>query len=135
MKPHPTKIGQIQLGTEVVVNSGGSFSGLLGASPGASVSVSIATEVIEKMYSQEMDRGWREKIQKMIPSYGKNLNDDEAFCREMEDLTAKVLEIDWTNEEDAYKPKRQDLVQPECTSNTDKSDEQKYNKLQANAAR
>jgi malate dehydrogenase (quinone) len=120
MKPHPSKIGVLQLGTEVVVNGEGSLSGLLGASPGASVSVSIATEVIEKMYAKEMDWGWRERIQKMIPSYGKSLNDDAAFCREIEDLTAKVLKIDWTDQEDDFEPMHLDRVQSEPAESDDR---------------
>lgn len=113
MKPHPSKVGVLQMGTEVVTNADGSLSGLLGASPGASVSVSIATEVIEKMFAKEMDWGWRGKLQKMIPSYGKSLNDDAAFCKEIEDATAKVLKIDWTDVEDASEPIQLDLVQPQ----------------------
>jgi len=101
MKPHPSKIGVLQLGTEVVTNREGNLAGLLGASPGASVSVSIATEVIEKMYPEKMNSGWRARLQQMIPSYGKNLNDDPAFCKEIEDATAKVLQIDWTDQEGA----------------------------------
>jgi hypothetical protein len=99
MKPHKDKVGVLQLGTEVIANSEGNLAGLLGASPGASVSVSIATEVIEKMYPKEMNCDWRAKIQQMIPSYGKNLNDDPAFCKEIEDATAQVLQIDWTDQE------------------------------------
>eukprot|EP00746_Dinoflagellata_sp_MGD_P005189 gnl/MRDRNA2_/MRDRNA2_110042_c0_seq1.p1 gnl/MRDRNA2_/MRDRNA2_110042_c0~~gnl/MRDRNA2_/MRDRNA2_110042_c0_seq1.p1 ORF type:complete len:657 (+),score=123.22 gnl/MRDRNA2_/MRDRNA2_110042_c0_seq1:281-1972(+) len=99
MKPHASKIGVLQLGTEVVTNSEGNLSGLLGASPGASVSVSIAAEVIEKMYPKEMNFGWRTKMQHMIPSYGKSLNDDPAFCKAIEDETAQVLQIDWTDQE------------------------------------
>lgn len=99
MKPHKSKIGVLQLGTEVVANSDGNLAGLLGASPGASVSVSIAAEVIEKMYPKEMNSGWRAKMQQMIPSYGKNLNDDPAFCKAIEDETSQVLQIDWTDQE------------------------------------
>lgn len=126
MKPHPSKVGVLQLGTEVVVNNEGTLSGLLGASPGASVSVSIATEVIEKMYAKEMDWGWREKIQQMIPSYGKKLNNEAAFCREIEDQTAKVLKIDWTDEEDAFVPIGLDSVKSEPASSSDESEGRMY---------
>jgi malate dehydrogenase (quinone) len=135
MKPHPTKVGVLQLGTEVVASEDGSLSGLLGASPGASVSVSIATEVIEKMYRKEMDWGWRGKIQKMIPSYGVSLNDDAAFCKEIEDATAKVLKIDWTDVEDASEPLPLEQVPSERSSDAgvDEPDDRMY-KLQSNNA-
>eukprot|EP00746_Dinoflagellata_sp_MGD_P158095 gnl/MRDRNA2_/MRDRNA2_86391_c0_seq1.p1 gnl/MRDRNA2_/MRDRNA2_86391_c0~~gnl/MRDRNA2_/MRDRNA2_86391_c0_seq1.p1 ORF type:complete len:658 (-),score=129.49 gnl/MRDRNA2_/MRDRNA2_86391_c0_seq1:301-2082(-) len=135
MKPHPTKVGVLQLGTEVVANEDGSLSGLLGASPGASVSVSIATEVIEKMYRKEMDWGWRGKIQKMIPSYGISLNDDADMCREIEDATAKVLKIDWTDVEDASEPIALDEKQQESATSSvaDESDDRMY-KVQSNSA-
>jgi malate dehydrogenase (quinone) len=136
MKPHPTKVGVLQLGTEVVANEDGSLSGLLGASPGASVSVSIATEVIEKMYRKEMDWGWRGKIQKMIPSYGISLNDDEELCKKIEDETARVLKIDWADVEDASEPISLDQVQSERSSGADEADDRMYetSKLQSNTA-
>lgn len=134
MKPHSSKVGVLQLGTEVVVNSEGSLSGLLGASPGASVSVSIATEVIEKMYRKEMDWGWREKIRKMIPSYGESLNEDAGFCREIEDVTAKVLKIDWADVEDASEPISLEPLQSETAFSADEPAEQRAYKVQSNSA-
>merc|ERR1719420_2643743 len=120
-KPCKDKIGTLVMGTEVVVNEDSNLGGLLGASPGASVSVSIATEVIEKMFPQEMDKGWREKIQKMIPSYGKRLNDDAALCQAIEDENAKTLRIDWNDQEQAVEesaPALKILVSDEPTTGT-----------------
>ena len=41
MKKDPKKIGILQFGTELVCSADGSISGLLGASPGASVAVQV----------------------------------------------------------------------------------------------
>src|SRR5699024_10574056 len=64
--------GFIQFGTEVVNSEDHSVIALLGESPGASTSVSVALEVLEKNFS-EYKNDWKPKIQKMIPSYGKSL--------------------------------------------------------------
>jgi len=47
------------------------------------------------------------------------LNNEAAFCREIEDQTAKVLKIDWTDEEDAFEPIGLDSVKSEPTSSLD----------------
>src|SRR5699024_704016 len=67
--------GFIQFGTEVVNSEDHSVIALLGESPGASTSVSVALEVLEKNFS-EYKNDWKPKIQKMIPSYGKSLIED-----------------------------------------------------------
>ena len=82
--------GNLQFGTEVVTSADGSIAGLLGASPGASTSVHIMLEVLEKSFASEMPQ-WRKSLQKMIPSLGKNLNDDKKLAAEVLQSTAKTL--------------------------------------------
>jgi malate dehydrogenase (quinone) len=45
VKPDPKLIGKLEFGTEVLASKDGTIVGLLGASPGASVSPHIAIEV------------------------------------------------------------------------------------------
>ncbi|WP_308191532.1 malate:quinone oxidoreductase [Gordonia liuliyuniae] len=50
VKPHPTRIGDLQQGTELVVDGSGTIAGLLGASPGASTAVSIMADLVRRTY-------------------------------------------------------------------------------------
>ena len=52
--------GFIQFGTEVVDSKDHSIIALLGESPGASTSVSVALEVIERNFEQYLDE-WKPK--------------------------------------------------------------------------
>ena len=86
--------GYIQFGTEVVNSSDHTVIALLGESPGASTSVSVALEVLEKNFSEYKDE-WLPKIQKMIPSYGKSLIDDADLMRKTRKQTSKDLELNY----------------------------------------
>lgn len=82
--------GNLQFGTEVVTSEDGSIAGLLGASPGASTSVHIMLEVLEKSFASQMP-DWQKQLQKMIPSLGKNLNEDKKLAAEVMQRTARTL--------------------------------------------
>lgn len=84
--------GFIQFGTEVVDSKDHSIIALLGESPGASTSVSVALEVIERNFEQYLDE-WKPKIKKMIPSYGESLIHDVDLMRKTRRLTSKQLEL------------------------------------------
>lgn len=86
--------GFIQFGTEVVNSQDHTVIALLGESPGASTSVSVALEVVEKNFP-ELASEWKPKIQKMIPSYGKSLIDDPALMRKTRKQTSKDLELNY----------------------------------------
>lgn len=66
--------GIVHFGTEVVTNAERSISSLLGASPGASVSVNITLEVIKKCFGDllKTEHG-HARMKEMIPSYDLNL--------------------------------------------------------------
>merc|ERR1711972_698569 len=69
-KDPKTGKGMLQFGTEVVCNDEGSIVGLLGASPGASTSVSIALDVIEKCFGDKPEfKKWAPKLKQMIPTW------------------------------------------------------------------
>jgi malate dehydrogenase (quinone) len=89
----PTKNGGIlQFGTEVISSKDGSISGLLGASPGASVSVSVMLDVMKRMYVSDY-KSFEPMLAEMIPSYGKNLNDSPTLAKKILAATAKTLKL------------------------------------------
>jgi malate dehydrogenase (quinone) len=95
IKHHPEKGGTLEFGTEVVAASDGRLAALLGASPGASTSVQIMLDVIERCFADRLKKdGWAERLREMIPSYGKDLNADPALFRKVRERNLSVLEID-----------------------------------------
>ena len=84
------RLGALQFGTEVITSADGTISGLLGASPGASVSVSVMLDVLSKMHPTEFS-SWASDLRKLIPSFGKKLNQDSALAKKTLASTAKVL--------------------------------------------
>ncbi|EUJ07087.1 malate dehydrogenase (acceptor) [Staphylococcus aureus M1502] len=84
--------GFIQFGTEVVNSQDHTVIALLGESPGASTSVSVALEVLERNFP-EYKTEWAPKIKKMIPSYGESLIEDEKLMRKIRKQTSKDLEL------------------------------------------
>ncbi|KRW91754.1 malate:quinone oxidoreductase [Alicyclobacillus tengchongensis] len=82
--------GTLQFGTEVVSASDGSVAALLGASPGASVVVSIMMDVIRKCFPDKLP-DWEPKIREMIPSYGEALNENPDLMRSIQAMTAEAL--------------------------------------------
>lgn len=89
----PTKGGgSLQFGTEVISSADGSIAGLMGASPGASVSVSVMLDVLGKLYPTQVS-GWSDVIRKMIPSYGTALNNSAAAAKKSLAASAKILKL------------------------------------------
>ena len=86
--------GVLEFGTEVVNAADGSLAALLGASPGASTSVSIMLGLIKDCFKGLIARAeWQEKLKTMIPSYGLSLADDEELFNRIHADTARVLGI------------------------------------------
>lgn len=92
MKKDKKKGGVLQFGTEVVAAQDGTIAGLLGASPGASVSVSVMIDVLSKCFPNDMKR-WEPQLVKMIPSYGQRLSDNPAGAKKSLAATAKTLKL------------------------------------------
>lgn len=86
--------GKLQFGTEVVSSADGSLSALLGASPGASTSVSIMIEVLEECFPKNIQSSdWQEKLKEMIPSYGESLIDDGSLLHRTRAHTTSILKL------------------------------------------
>ncbi|WP_296395390.1 malate dehydrogenase (quinone) [Williamsia sp.] len=56
--PDRRRIGVIQQGTELVVSTDGTITGLLGASPGASTAVSIMIDLLQRSFPDDWHNSW-----------------------------------------------------------------------------
>ncbi|PWK22663.1 malate dehydrogenase (quinone) [Arcicella aurantiaca] len=86
--------GVLEFGTEIVASADGTIAALLGASPGASTSVSIMVELMKKCFPEQMQsEAWLSKLQEMIPSYGKHLADDKELAMKVRKWSHEILEL------------------------------------------
>ncbi|MFC0242606.1 malate dehydrogenase (quinone) [Rhodopseudomonas telluris] len=96
IKPDPQHTGVLEFGTELVASADKSFVALLGASPGASTAAFIAMEVLQKCFDDQLTPdGWLGRLRQMIPTYGIDLKQDAAACRDIRAKTAKVLQLEF----------------------------------------
>ncbi len=94
IKPDPDRTGELEFGTELIASADKSIVALLGASPGASTSASIAIQVLEKCFENELAGGWRDRLKTIVPTYGIDLTQDAAACRDIREKTATTLRIE-----------------------------------------
>jgi len=94
IKKDPKRGGVLEFGTEVVTAADGSIAALLGASPGASTSVSIMVQLIERCFKGKAQSAeWQSKLKAMIPSYGQSMVKNVQLANETRERTSKVLEL------------------------------------------
>ncbi|MFK7770968.1 MAG: malate dehydrogenase (quinone) [Saprospiraceae bacterium] len=87
--------GKLQFGTEIVADDDGSLAALLGASPGASTSVSIMLDVVKKCFPEKIkSEDWQNKIKEMIPTYGKSLIENGELCLATRERTTRILKLE-----------------------------------------
>lgn len=92
IKRDPEKGGKLEFGTEVLAAADGSLAALLGASPGASVTVSAMLQVLEKCFPRQMaSPGWKSKLTEMIPSYGESLESNTVLLKQIRNSTLSTL--------------------------------------------
>lgn len=84
--------GKLEFGTEIVASADGSLAALLGASPGASVSVKAMLDVLQRCFAKRMQsQAWQETLKSLIPSYGESLIDDaELLARVRRDTLSSL---------------------------------------------
>ncbi|TIC89335.1 malate dehydrogenase (quinone) [Nocardioides sp. GY 10113] len=82
--------GTLQFGTEVITAADGSMAGLLGASPGASTAVAVMMDVLQRCFPEKTEE-WRPAMEKMIPSYGKQLSQEPELAAEILSATDRTL--------------------------------------------
>lgn len=89
-----TKGGKLEFGTEIVASQDGTLATLLGASPGASVSVQAMLDVIDRCFKQRAQApAWKQKLKEMIPSYGESLDENVALLRAVRKRTLDTLRL------------------------------------------
>ena len=86
------QLGSLEFGTTLINNPEGNIAGLLGASPGASITPAVMVELLERCFGEHMIQ-WGDKIQEMIPSYGVKLSKDKKLYNEMWEYTQKTLQL------------------------------------------
>ena len=88
------KGGRLEFGTEIVSSKDGTLATLLGASPGASISVQAMLAVIERCFKSRLQSAeWQQKLKTMIPSYGELLDENEALLHFTREKTLATLKL------------------------------------------
>ncbi len=94
IKGHPEKGGVLEFGTEVVSAGDGSIAALLGASPGASTTVSVMITLLNKCFPTQMaSSDWKAKLKAIVPSFGESLITNAALCESIREKTSAVLKL------------------------------------------
>jgi malate dehydrogenase (quinone) len=93
-----TKGGKLEFGTEIIASKDGTLAALLGASPGASISVQAMIEVIERGFKKQIRTAvWKQKMKEMVPSYGESLDDNVELLGAVRHRTRSTLGLDKSN--------------------------------------
>lgn len=91
IKKDPKKGGILQFGTELVAAQDGTLAALLGASPGASVTVSIMIELIERCFPAQAKGAWATKLAEIFPAREKVLATDAQLYQRISTQNDQVL--------------------------------------------
>ena len=88
------KWGKLEFGTEIVASKDGTLAALLGASPGASVSVHAMINVLERCFSTQLDSAsWQQKMKQLVPSYGESLINNAHLLKQVRQRTLTTLNL------------------------------------------
>lgn len=90
IKKDARRSGILQFGTEVVAAADGSLAALLGASPGASVSVSIMLALIERCFAARSGN-WQAKLEEIFPARENRLQADPSLYQEIKTRSHGML--------------------------------------------
>jgi malate dehydrogenase (quinone) len=94
IKKDPVRGGILQFGTEVVTSADGSIAALLGASPGASTSVSIMLQLVQRCFKDDLATdAWQAKLKRMISSFGESLAKDASLSEEVISRSNRILQL------------------------------------------
>ena len=92
IKPFKKIGGKLEFGTEIVWSDDHTLAALMGASPGASTSVYSMLNVIEKSFKERVTSVvWKNKIEKMVPSYNQDLSKRPSLFNKTRLSTYKTL--------------------------------------------
>jgi len=85
--------GIVHYGTEVITDPGHTISALLGASPGASVSVNIALDLIKKCFPSLLESDTNKtRMKEMIPTYDEDIKLPQN-ARRFHDVHRKAIRV------------------------------------------
>lgn len=88
------KGGKLEFGTEIVASQDGTLAALLGASPGASVSVQAMLDVLQRCFAERVcSTEWQGKLKALIPSYGQSLVEDAELLKRVRARTLTTLSL------------------------------------------
>ncbi|MDB6050388.1 MAG: hypothetical protein JWR17_3134 [Pseudomonas sp.] len=93
IKKDSKKGGVLQFGTELVSSKDGSLAALLGASPGASVTVSIMLDLIERCFPDKARNEWAAKLNEIFPAREKVLETDAELYAHINSANNESLEL------------------------------------------
>lgn len=94
IKKDAKKVGTLQFGTEVVASQDGTIVGLLGASPGASICVSTALDVLAKCFGNKPEyESWKPKLKELIPSFGSKISSTPDIIPGIYESTGSSLKL------------------------------------------
>ncbi len=92
IKKDDTDGGRLEFGTEIVSAKDNTLAALLGASPGASTSVSVALDLLVDCFPERMATpAWTRTLAALVPSWGAHLADDAALLTRVRARCASVL--------------------------------------------
>jgi malate dehydrogenase (quinone) len=85
---------KLEFGTEIIYSKKNNLAALLGASPGASISVQSMIDVVEKCLIKKRKLStWKNKIRKMIPSYEVDLVKNPKLLKKIRSQNQEILGI------------------------------------------
>lgn len=94
IKKDAKKGGILQFGTELVAAKDGSIAALLGASPGASVTVSIMLDLIRRCFPDKAASAeWSSKLQEIFPAPYAVLSSDAEQYRAVQSQSDALLQL------------------------------------------
>jgi malate dehydrogenase (quinone) len=86
------KQGKLEFGTEIVASADGSLAALLGASPGASVSVQAMIDVVERCFRSQIGHAdWQARMAAMVPCRRETLIEHESMLRAARSRTLTTM--------------------------------------------
>lgn len=94
IKKDEKKGGILQFGTELVSSADGSLAALLGASPGASVTVSIMLILLKRCFPEQRESAeWTEKLNAIFPAPLKELETNAELYHRIQERSDKLLKL------------------------------------------
>ncbi len=94
IKKDAKKGGILQFGTELVSSADGSLAALLGASPGASVTVSIMLDLLKRCFpEQSASAAWTEKLTAIFPAPLKDLETNAELYAQTQERSDRLLKL------------------------------------------